>query len=285
MSDPYAYKRDTKLQERLAKEVQQLLKLPANSACADCGATRTVRFCSVTLGVFLCNRCYGIHRNVGAHVTRTKCVGLDTWHPDEVATLRTLGNAKAKATWEALASADVARPSEKSPDREAERWIRDKYERKKYYSAQPVVVVPAAATSSSTSTPAAAAAASLSVTQVQQPPADWAALCDWPQSSAPAIAVPAPAQAPTDWFAEFENTPAPMPTAVLQPALSQPAPAPGSFEAAFAGLGTAAAPSPAPAVATPAVDPWLAMFEAPPPAVAAPAPSAAGGWHAPDNLW
>ena len=45
-SDPFAYKRDTKLQERLAAEVQRLLKLPGNSACADCGATRTVRFCS-----------------------------------------------------------------------------------------------------------------------------------------------------------------------------------------------------------------------------------------------
>ena len=284
MADPYAYKRDTKLQERLAKEVLQLLKLPANSACADCGATRTVRFCSVTLGVFLCNRCYGIHRNVGAHVTRTKCVGLDTWHPDEVATLRAIGNARAKAIREALAPADVARPTEASPDREADRWIRDKYEREKYYAAQPVVTTPAAAASA----PAAAAAASVtraqqqpadwtafgdwsqptaptaaaSVTRAQEPPADWAALGDWPQPSAPAVAAPAPAPAPTDWFAEFETAPAPKPSAA--PALLKPAPALSSFEAAFAGLGSAPTPSPAAAAAS-AADPWLAMFEVPPP--------------------
>ena len=58
MSDPYAYKRDARLQARLAAEIQALLKLPGNSECADCGATRTVRFCSVTLGVFLCNHLF-----------------------------------------------------------------------------------------------------------------------------------------------------------------------------------------------------------------------------------
>ena len=38
----------------------------------------------VTLGVFLCNRCYGLHRALGAHITRVKCLGLDLWAPDEV---------------------------------------------------------------------------------------------------------------------------------------------------------------------------------------------------------
>ena len=51
MADPFAYKRDAKLQARLAAEVLALLKLPGNGECADCGATRTVRFCSITLGV------------------------------------------------------------------------------------------------------------------------------------------------------------------------------------------------------------------------------------------
>ena len=135
MSDPYAYKRDAKLQARLAAEIQALLKLPPNSECADCGATKTVRFCSVTLGVFLCNRCYGIHRNVGAHVTRTKCVGLDTWSPAEVEAMRAMGNTRAKALFEATVPADVARATATSTDRETERWIRDKYERRRYYAA------------------------------------------------------------------------------------------------------------------------------------------------------
>ena len=132
--DPFAYKRDKKLQERLSAEILQLLKIPGNGACADCDATRTVRFCSVTLGVFLCNRCYAIHRNVGAHVTRTKCVGLDTWHPDEIAKLRAVGNRRANAEFEAHVG-DARKPTAASPDSEAERWIRDKYERRKFYRA------------------------------------------------------------------------------------------------------------------------------------------------------
>eukprot|EP00966_Prymnesium_polylepis_P235519 5447242-Prymnesium_polylepis.1 len=55
----YEEKRDQRLQEKLSKDLQVLVKQGANAACADCGATRTVRFVSVTLGTFICNRCYG----------------------------------------------------------------------------------------------------------------------------------------------------------------------------------------------------------------------------------
>ena len=40
--DPFAYKRDKKLQERLSAEILQLLKIPGNGACSDCDATRTI---------------------------------------------------------------------------------------------------------------------------------------------------------------------------------------------------------------------------------------------------
>ena len=122
----FDYKRDTKLQEKLLKEVQKLVKLPSNATCADCGATRTVRFCSITLGTFICNRCYGIHRAVGAHITRGKCIGLDAWAPDEVDRLRTVGNARAKLIWEAMVPASVTIPTAISTDKEVEIWIRNK---------------------------------------------------------------------------------------------------------------------------------------------------------------
>lgn len=129
-ADPYAYKRDAKLQQQLLNEVVQLVSEPANSVCADCSAALRPRsaFCSVTLGVWLCNRCYGIHRSVGAHVTRTRCVGLDAWSPDEVTFMRAHGNARAAAVYEANVPAGRERPTATSPDRDAERWIRDKYE-------------------------------------------------------------------------------------------------------------------------------------------------------------
>ena len=188
MSDPYAYKRDARLQARLAAEIQALLKLPGNSECADCGATRTVRFCSVTLGVFLCNRCYGIHRSVGAHITRTKCVGLDTWSPGEVEAMRAMGNTRSKALFEATVPADVARCTAGSTDRETERWIRDKYERRLYYAAAPA---PAAAPATVAPAPAAA------------PPSDWAAF-ETAFPSAPAASA-APVAA-VRWHACFETS-------------------------------------------------------------------------------
>ena len=188
-SDPYAYKRDARLQARLAAEIQALLKLPGNSECADCGATRTVRFCSVTLGIFLCNRCYGIHRSVGAHITRTKCVGLDTWSPGEVEAMRAMGNTRSKALFEATVPADVARCTAASTDRETERWIRDKYERRLYYAAAPA---PAAAPATVAPAPAAAA------------PSDWAAF-ETAFPSAPAASAASPAAAPPSDWAAFET--------------------------------------------------------------------------------
>ena len=135
MSDPFAYKRDAKLQARLSAEVEALARKPENSTCADCGETKRIRFCSVTLGVFLCNRCYGLHRALGAHVTRGKCLGLDAWKPEEVQLLREVGNARARAMYEARAAeAGVRPPAPSAADREVAVWIRDKYERKRFFN-------------------------------------------------------------------------------------------------------------------------------------------------------
>lgn len=216
MSDPYAYKRDAKLQTRLAAEIQALLKLPPNSECADCGATKTVRYCSVTLGVFLCNRCYGIHRNVGAHVTRTKCVGLDTWSPDEVEAMRAMGNMRAKALFEGTVPADVARATATSTDRETERWIRDKYERRRYYAAATLLGAHAAA--SATVGPCATLPAFA-------PPSDWAAF-ETAFPSAPTFSA-APVAA-VSWLASFETSAPSQPTV---PCLDPAGAAPGSANA------------------------------------------------------
>jgi len=131
-SDTFAYKRDAKLQQRLAAEMSALLKQPHNSICADCGNEKTVRFCSVKLGVFLCNRCYGLHRNLGAHITRGKCIGLDAWSPEEVDFMRANGNVRVNSYYEASIPPGLQRPTASSTDNYVSGWIRDKYERRKY---------------------------------------------------------------------------------------------------------------------------------------------------------
>lgn len=137
MADEFAYKRDSKLQERLSREIEVLVKQPGNTVCADCDETKRIRFCSVTLGVFLCNRCYGQHRQLGAHVTRGKCLGLDAWKPEEIELLRAIGNTKANARYEAnLPPPPWKRPTTASTEREVLAFIKDKYERQKFAAVQ-----------------------------------------------------------------------------------------------------------------------------------------------------
>ena len=145
MSDEFAYKRDPKLQERLNREVEKLARLPSNAQCADCQEARRVRFCSVTLGVFLCNRCYGLHRALGAHVTRVKCLGLDAWAPAEVELLTNIGNERANRAYLAALPTELRPPAPQTSDREVATWIRDKYERKRWHATLPSPAAPAAA--------------------------------------------------------------------------------------------------------------------------------------------
>ena len=43
------------------------------------------RWASWNLGVFLCIRCAGIHRNLGVHLSRVKSVNLESWTPEQIA--------------------------------------------------------------------------------------------------------------------------------------------------------------------------------------------------------
>lgn len=43
------------------------------------------RWASWNLGVFLCIRCAGIHRNLGVHISKVKSVNLDSWTPEQMA--------------------------------------------------------------------------------------------------------------------------------------------------------------------------------------------------------
>ncbi|GLJ53688.1 hypothetical protein SUGI_1145370 [Cryptomeria japonica] len=110
-------------------KLRELSKQDCNSKCADCGAAKP-RYASITLGIFLCNRCYGIHRSIGAHITRTKCIGLDNWSTHEVNLMTSVGNAVASAYWEKNVPNGYSIPTSDSPDAVVEKWIRDKYEKK-----------------------------------------------------------------------------------------------------------------------------------------------------------
>lgn len=110
-------------------KLRELLKQESNSRCADCGAAKP-RYASITLGIFICNRCYGIHRSIGTHITRTKCVGLDNWSAHDVQRMQSVGNAVAAASWQKNLPNGYSIPTAETSDSVVEKWIRDKYERK-----------------------------------------------------------------------------------------------------------------------------------------------------------
>ena len=106
------------------------------------------RWASWNLGIFLCIRCAGIHRNLGVHISKVKSVNLDSWTPEQIGYLQQMGNSKARAVYEANLPDDFRRPQ---TDSSLEAFIRSKYEQKKYIAkewAPPPTPPPAVSTES-----------------------------------------------------------------------------------------------------------------------------------------
>ncbi|KAG5680089.1 hypothetical protein PVAND_009615 [Polypedilum vanderplanki] len=116
------------IQEKCNTILNQLLRDEDNKYCCDCDQ-KGPRWASWNLGIFLCIRCAGIHRNLGVHISRVKSVNLDTWSPEQVVCLQQMGNSRARAVYEALLSDNFRRPQ---TDSGLESFIRAKYEQKKY---------------------------------------------------------------------------------------------------------------------------------------------------------
>ena len=101
--------KSSRSQEAHKQVLADLLKDLSNKTCADCRAkgeyfvtakARTEvtplillvlflcsigpRWASWNLGVFVCIRCAGIHRNLGVHISRVKSVNLDTWTNEQI---------------------------------------------------------------------------------------------------------------------------------------------------------------------------------------------------------
>ncbi|XP_077343527.1 stromal membrane-associated protein 1 isoform X1 [Lithobates pipiens] len=118
-----------KLNEQHQAILARMLREEDNKYCADCEA-KGPRWASWNLGVFICIRCAGIHRNLGVHISRVKSVNLDQWTPEQIQCMQDMGNTRARVFYEANLPENFRRPQ---TDQSVEFFIRDKYERKKYY--------------------------------------------------------------------------------------------------------------------------------------------------------
>ncbi|VDB96645.1 unnamed protein product [Peniophora sp. CBMAI 1063] len=119
--------------ERNAKALHELSLQPGNDRCADC-KTRNPRWASHNLGIFICVHCASVHRKIGTHVTKIKSLTLDSWSNEQVENMRNMGNRKANALYN---PDEVRHPPptnmiDSERDSELEKFIRNKYEFKKF---------------------------------------------------------------------------------------------------------------------------------------------------------
>ncbi|NXG43030.1 SMAP2 protein, partial [Psilopogon haemacephalus] len=125
--------------DRYQAVLAALLVEEENKYCADCQA-KGPRWASWNIGVFICIRCAGIHRNLGVHISRVKSVNLDQWTQEQIQCMQEMGNGKANRLYEAYLPENFRRPqTDQHPFFLCCCWepfhpsfIRDKYEKKKY---------------------------------------------------------------------------------------------------------------------------------------------------------
>ncbi|KAL0213206.1 hypothetical protein RCL1_006832 [Eukaryota sp. TZLM3-RCL] len=119
------------------QRLESLLRLPQNQLCVDCG-TRGPRWSSTNLGVFFCMNCSAVHRSLGTHISKVKSCTLDEWTNDQIEYMASCGgNQVFNQKYEAkLQSSSKLKPSASQDERIS--FIRNKYDRKLWFSESPL---------------------------------------------------------------------------------------------------------------------------------------------------
>ncbi|CAF3320361.1 unnamed protein product [Rotaria socialis] len=131
----------SKMQEKYQMILSQMLKEDDNRFCVDCDA-KSPRWASWNLGVFICIRCAGFHRNLGVHISKVKSVNLDSWTAEQIASMQVMGNNRGRAVYEANLPGEFRRPQ---VDSAVETFIRAKYEQRRWLAKEwipPEITVP-----------------------------------------------------------------------------------------------------------------------------------------------
>merc|ERR1719244_2462492 len=113
-----------------SRTAKQILDIPGNEVCADCGAQEP-QWASINFGVTLCIECGGIHRSLGVHITKVRSITLDLWEPEILKVMAELGNNIVNKVLEGKVGERV-RPGPEATRSEREAWITEKYKEKSF---------------------------------------------------------------------------------------------------------------------------------------------------------
>jgi len=132
-------------QKASKKRLKALMQQPENQICSDCSEKRPTWASLIApppgtppgtekIGSFCCLECSGSHRRLGVHIAFVRSVNLDSWKEWEVRAMEDGGNARVNVIFEAqLAQSGRKKPTNLADGPTRERYIRDKYERRKFY--------------------------------------------------------------------------------------------------------------------------------------------------------
>ncbi|PSN29501.1 hypothetical protein C0J52_26923 [Blattella germanica] len=70
---------------------------------------------SYNIGIFVCTRCAGVHRGMGAHISKVKHLKLDRWEDSQLERMKEVGNINARLKYEERVPPCYRRPMEDDP--------------------------------------------------------------------------------------------------------------------------------------------------------------------------
>merc|ERR1712151_558091 len=135
-------------QAEFKQRLKVLMAKAENQVCADC-PERQPRWASlikmpgsppgsIPCGAFVCLECSGSHRRLGVHIAFVRSINLDSWKEKEVLAMENGGNKRINEIFEGKLKnfgTHTTKPKQGADGRTRERFIRDKYELRKYFDA------------------------------------------------------------------------------------------------------------------------------------------------------